>query len=160
MAAPPSARRGPVSALTSILTFGSIASVLVGISILLVHFRGERRRSPTPPEPERPARADPSTSESRVPRPEAGVAGPQTGVAGPDGRSPAAARRRRRIGVALLLLLAATLVVAVVVRNRLALGAHLLADDAFLGFVAVLARQAQARARTLPLVQPEADTPR
>jgi hypothetical protein len=107
---------------TTILTGVSIACVLVGVSILAVQALNRARRRSAPPPSARPA---------------APSADAHAGVA----------RRRRRTLLALLVLVAATLAAALVVQQRLAWGVHLLVDDAFLAYVAVLARGAENRQR-------------
>ena len=79
-------------------------------------------------------------------RPEAPVAPPSgNGSAPPPSPARRPASTRRRILYGLLGAMALTLVVAVVVRERLAWGVHLLVDDAFLAYVAWLARRAETR---------------
>jgi hypothetical protein len=105
---------------TTILTGVSIACLLVGVSILAVQaWIRARRRSAPPPSARPPAPSSDSHAHD--------------------------ARRRRRTLLALLVLMVATLAVAVVVNERAAWGAHLLADNAFLAYVAVLARRAEKR---------------
>lgn len=107
---------------TTILTGVSIACLLVGVSILAVQAWIRARRRSAPPPSARPV------------------------APSPDGH-PHDARRRRRTLLALLVLMVATLAAAVVVNERAAWGAHLLADNGFLAYVAVLARRAENRSR-------------
>jgi hypothetical protein len=118
-----------MSSVGAVLTGVSIACIVAGTALLLVQVR----RRPVAPV----AVAPPSGNGSSPPAP------PARGAAS-----------RRRIVYALLLAMVATLGAALVVQERLAWGVHLLADDAFLGYVAWLARRAETRGRA-PAPTPE-----
>lgn len=120
----------------AVLTGISIACIAGGVVLLVIQVQ----RRPAEPGP------GPSGNGSEP----AGRAEPRP--ARPDPARPASSRgevaKRRRILAALLVAMVATLAAALVVRERWLLGAHLFVDDAFLGYVAWLARGAETRART------------
>ncbi len=114
----------------AVLTGVSIACIVAGVALLAVQVR--RRPQPAVPSPSG------NGSSSSVPA----------------ATSRGGASRRRRVVYTLLAVMAVTLTAAIVVQERLVWGVHLLADNAFLGYVAWLVRRAETRAHT---AEPQAD---
>ena len=132
----------------AVLSGVSIACITAGVLLLV----GQVRRRPVDPVPspsgngsEPPRRAEPRPAARPVP------------VSAASSR--AEVTRRRRILVVLLVAMVASLAAALVVRERWVWGVHLFVDDAFLGYVAWLARRAETRARAAsPSNEPAVET--
>ena len=126
-----------MSSVSAVLTGISIACIAAGVLLLVAQVR----HPPTDRVP--PASGNGSEPARRVqPRP------------APRGRDKAASgrgevTRRRRMLSALLVAMVVSLAAALVVRERWVWGVHLFLDDAFLGYMAWLARRAETRARAL-----------
>ena len=120
----------------AVLTGISIACIALGVALLVVQLR----HRPTHPVP------SPSGNGAEPPDRAMARAAPPARLEASASRGEAA--RRRRVLSALLVAMIATLAAALVVQERWVWGVHLFVDDAFLGYVAWLARRAEARART------------
>ncbi len=134
-----------MSSVDAVLTGISIACLAAGVLLLVAQVRQR------PPDPVPPPSGNGSEAAGRVaPRRD-----PRTRVRTASSR--AEVTRRRRILSALLGAMLVSLAAALVVQERWAWGAHLFVDDAFLGYMAWLARRAETRARAL--APPAAPTP-
>ena len=128
-----------MSSVGAVLTGISIACIAAGVLLLVAQVR----RRPADPVP------SPSANGSEPPGHDAPRPAPpvrdRAGAAASRGES----ARRRRILAALLMGMVASLAAALVVQERWLWGVHLFLDDAFLGYVAWLARRAETRARAV-----------
>ena len=121
----------------AVLTGISIACLVAGVLLLVAQLR-QRPPDPLPPPSGNGSEAAGCGEPRRDPR-----AGVRTAS------SRGEVTRRRRILSALLGAMLVSLAAALVVRGRWVWGVHLFLDNAFLGYLAWLARRAETRARAL-----------
>lgn len=133
-----------MSSVGAVLTGISILCIVAGVALLV----GQVRARPAAPVPGPSGNgSEPQGRAQQRPAP------PAVGRVAP-GRGEAT--RRRRILAALLVAMIASLAAALVVGERWVWGVHLFLDDAFLGYVAWLARRAETRTRA-SAVAPESE---
>ena len=135
-----------MSSVGAVLTGISIVCIAAGVALLVVQVR----RKPTDPEP--------TLSGNGSEPPRRAASRPASPTEGPTAHGRSEATRRRQVLSALLVAMVASLGAALVVQERWVFGIHLFLDDAFLGYVAWLARRAETRGRAAaPPPEPSSD---